>query len=71
MLDSIIPNKTGLFFNHQTVEDLKEAILKFETMTFDKKEIRQNALKFDEKEFRRKIKEFIEEKYNERGLKNN
>lgn len=60
MLDTIIPGKTGLFFENQTVEDLKEAIVNFETMSFDKNEIRNNALKFDEKEFRRKILEFVE-----------
>ena len=58
-LDSVVPGKTGVFFENQTVEDLKEAILKFETMKFDKKEIRAHAMKFDEKEFRNKMVEFI------------
>lgn len=60
ILDSIIDGKTGILFHKQTVEDLKSAILKFETMTFNKEEIRKHALKFDEIEFRKKITEFVE-----------
>jgi hypothetical protein len=61
----VIDGKTGVFFKEQTVESLKEAILKFETMKFDKKEIREHALEFDESVFQRKIKEFVEEKIGE------
>lgn len=67
VLDSVIPGKTGIFFKNQTVEDLEEAILKFETMRFDKREIREHALKFDEKEFRKKIITFIEKIIEERN----
>lgn len=52
--------KTGVFFENQTVEDVKKAILKLETMHFDKEEIRKHAMKFDEKEFRRKLIDFVE-----------
>ena len=70
MLDSIIPDKTGVFFQNQTVAALEEAILKFETMKFDKREIRQHAMKFDEEEFRRKMVMFIEKVIEERSLEN-
>lgn len=60
VLDSVIDGKTGVFFDEQTVENLKDAILKCETMTFDKKEIREHAMQFNEEEFRRKILEFVE-----------
>ena len=62
VLDSVIEGKTGVFFKEQSVESLKEAILKFEKMKFDKQEIRENALKFDEEVFQKKIREFINEK---------
>ena len=64
-LDTVIDNKTGALFKEQTVESLKNAILKFETMTFDKQEIRQHALEFDEPVFQKKIKEFIEKRVSE------
>ena len=59
ILDSVIPEKTGIFFENQTVGDLEAAIAKFESMKFNKQEIRNHAMKFDEKEFRRKMIEFI------------
>lgn len=59
VLDSVIDGKTGVYFNEQTVDSLKEAILKFESMKFDKKTIRKHALTFDEKEFQKKIKDYV------------
>lgn len=61
VLDTVIDKKTGVLFKEQTVESLKEAIINFETMKFDKQEIREHALEFDEEAFQRKIKEYIEE----------
>lgn len=68
VLDSVIDGKTGVFFKEQTVESLKEAINKFETMKFDKEEIRKHALEFDESVFQEKIRKFVEEKVKENNL---
>jgi glycosyltransferase involved in cell wall biosynthesis len=65
VLDSVIDGKTGVFFKEQTVESLKNAIEKFETMEFNKEEIREHALEFDEKVFQEKIRKFVEEKVEE------
>lgn len=70
VLDTVIDGKTGVYFKEQTVESLKEAILKFENMNFNKEEIRKHALEFEEKVFREKIKKFIEEKVEEDKSKN-
>lgn len=59
VLDSVVEDKTGVFFKEQTVDSLKEAILRFETMKFNKEGIRKHALKFDEKEFRKNIENFV------------
>ena len=63
VLDTVIDGKTGVYFEEQTVESLKKAILKFENMKFDKNEIIKRALEFDEPVFQQKIKEYVEEKY--------
>lgn len=63
-LDTVVDKKTGILFKEQTVDSLVEAIKECETTTFDKKEIREQAMKFSEEEFRKKIIEFIKEKYN-------
>lgn len=68
VLDSVIDGKTGVFFKEQTVESLKEAINKFETMKFDKEKIRKHALEFDESVFQEKIRKFVEEKVKENNL---
>lgn len=60
VLDTVINEKTGLLFKEQTVDSLKEAILKFESMKFNKIEIRKHALQFDEEIFKNKIREYIE-----------
>ena len=51
VLDSVIDGKTGVFFKEQTVNSLKDAILRFEEMQFNKDEIREHALEFDEEVF--------------------
>jgi len=58
-LDTVLDGKTGILFKEQTSESLQQAILKFESMTFDKKEIREHALGFDESVFREKIEKFV------------
>jgi glycosyltransferase involved in cell wall biosynthesis len=62
-LETVIEDKTGVFFDNQTCEDLLIAIKKFENMTFDKQEIRKHAELFDEPIFKEKIKSFVDEKY--------
>jgi glycosyltransferase involved in cell wall biosynthesis len=62
-LETIVNEKTGVFFKEQNSDSLKEAIEKFQTMIFDKNEVRQHALKFDEEIFKGKIKKYVQEKY--------
>ena len=50
-LESVIEYETGLFFDHQNVESLIESLLRFESMKFDSKKIRQNAFRFDHENF--------------------
>jgi len=65
VLDSVIDGVTGLFFMEQNKESLKEAIIKFNEMKFDKKVIRKHAEKFDVNVFKQKIYDFVIEKYRE------
>ena len=62
-LETIVENKTGIFFKEQTVSDLIKAIKRFDEMKFNKLEIRKHAEKFDESVFKDKINNFIKEKY--------
>lgn len=64
-LETVTDGKTGIFFSEQTVESLKEAVLRFEKMTFDTDEIRKNAERFSEEVFEESFRAFINEKVND------
>ena len=58
-LETVIDNKTGIFFNELTADSLADAINRFESATFDKHDIHQHATTFGKERFQREIKEFI------------
>jgi len=60
VLDTIINEKTGLFFYEQNSESLIQAILKFEQKHFDNQECKKNADKFNKTNFKQRIKKYIE-----------
>lgn len=67
-LESVLENKTGLFFNEQTSRSIIEVVKDFNSDRFDAEEIRKYALGFDKEIFKKKIKEFVEEEYNKFNL---
>jgi glycosyltransferase involved in cell wall biosynthesis len=62
VLETVIENKTGIFFEEQTAGSLMEAIRAFERIEnkFDLREIRKNADRFNIERFRREFKDFVE-----------
>ncbi len=64
-LDTVVANKTGVFFNKQTPTQLKAAIEKFlaNKSKFKKANIRQHAKTFDVNFFERKMMDFLEKAY--------
>ena len=50
-LETIIPQKTGLFFAHPQLKSLIQAIEKFKHLKFSPQACRNNALRFSEKTF--------------------
>ena len=61
-LDTVIEQKTGVFFQYQTVEDLTNAINRFEMVEhgFDPQTLRRHACGFGRDVFRRKLKAAID-----------
>lgn len=53
--ESIINNKTGIFFKKYNEESLNQAIDKFEKTNFNKDICKKQAKKFNEKEFEKKL----------------
>ena len=62
LLETVIEDKTGIFFDTQDVESLKQAVLRFETMHFDKHIIRQHAENLSIEHFKENIINFINSK---------
>lgn len=71
-LETIIDGKTGILFKDNNPRSLLKAIEKFIEVedSFNKKTIRENALKFSSEIFKKKIKTFIDKKYSEHKNKN-
>jgi len=57
--ETILENKTGIFFDKHTVKSLSIAINKFETMTFDAIDCHNFAKEFSTNVFRKKIKTVV------------
>ncbi|MCF7844990.1 MAG: glycosyltransferase [Kiritimatiellales bacterium] len=58
-LDTVKDGETGVFFQEQTVESLKDAIDQFEQIQFDRNAIRKHAEQFSAEKFREKILKMI------------
>lgn len=64
-LDSVIDGKTGILFDEQTPESLKDAIEKYQRNKSDfiPLEIRKHAENFDQKVFEKRLMEFLKKKW--------
>ncbi|MEA1937011.1 MAG: glycosyltransferase [Patescibacteria group bacterium] len=65
-LETVIENKTGLFFDEQTPQSIIAVVQNFNSREFNPEEIRKRALEFDKELFKKKIKKFVEEEYAKR-----
>lgn len=63
-IDTIKENISGVFFDKQNVDSLKEAILDFEKRKFSEERVVFQAMQFSEKEFSHKIKALVSSSLN-------
>lgn len=59
-LETVLENKTGVFFYEQTEASLIDALKRFDKMEFDPYLIRQNVLRFSKERFKKEFKDFVE-----------
>lgn len=64
-LETVVENETGVFFEEQSTQKLKEAIYTFEKTEFNPKKIREHAIKFSKERFENQMKDFVESKFKE------
>lgn len=62
-LESIIPGKTGIFFDEQSWEALADTVIRFKSEQFNPEEVRNHALGFDTLHFKERIKEFVDQSW--------
>lgn len=62
VLETVISEKTGVFYHQQTVESLIDAVHRFNHLEFDPVEVRNNALRFSTERFEQEISSFVAEK---------
>lgn len=60
VLDTVQENRTGIFFEEQTVAALQEALERFERTPFDPNVIREHARQFSSARFREKIAKTVQ-----------
>lgn len=61
-LETVKDGETGIFFESQTPESLNLAIEKFETLSFDHKQIRKHAEIFDKTLFQNRLLRYVKER---------
>jgi glycosyltransferase involved in cell wall biosynthesis len=59
LLETVVPEKTGVFFEEQTWESLALAVLTFKQMAFDAETIKQHAHTFNVARFQTEIRDFL------------
>lgn len=63
ILETIVDQKTGLFFQEQLAESIQEAVTRFEKREWDPHAIRTHAESFSVDRFQREIKTWVHEQY--------
>lgn len=63
VLDTVINQKTGMFFEHQTVDSLVMALQNFNPTQFLKSDCLSQAKRFDRQYFEKNIKDFVNAVY--------
>lgn len=64
-LETVVDNKTGVFFDKQTAQSIEEAVKHFEKLSFDSGVINKHAMQFSTQRFEKEMKEFVEKKWEE------
>lgn len=69
-LESVVENKTGVFFSKPTVESLSGAIRRFKHLTINTSDCVNQARKFNKERFKKEIEEFVSKAWRRMPVKN-
>jgi glycosyltransferase involved in cell wall biosynthesis len=65
VLETVIEERTGLFFDAQTIPSLLKTLSKFDQREFNPKDLRENAEKFSKTRFQIQFRDIVERKLRE------
>jgi glycosyltransferase involved in cell wall biosynthesis len=65
LTETVIHEKTGVLFNNQNTDSIKNAVQYFEVLKLDPKEIRENSERFSRTRFEDEFETFVNNKYEE------
>jgi glycosyltransferase involved in cell wall biosynthesis len=60
-LETVVENKTGVFFSEQTPNSLQEGLEKLESLIIDPKDCIENAQKFTKEKFKQNLKKILQD----------
>lgn len=63
VIESVVENKTGMFFDEPTVDALVNALRQFDKLRWDNMAIAEHARKFGKERFKKEIVDFINSKF--------
>jgi len=61
VLDTVVPGRTGDFFEQQTTDSVAEALMRFDPGQYNARDIRGHVEQFDSGRFRARIRAFVDE----------
>lgn len=59
-LETVVPNKTGIFFDEQTKDSLQDAVLRLDSSKIDPKDCIENAANFNKEKFLKNFKATVD-----------
>jgi len=59
-METVIENKTGVFFDDQNWQSLADAVMRFDEKKFNPEKIRQHSLKFSKENFKKEIVDVVQ-----------
>ncbi len=65
--ETVVQNKTGIFFEEQTVDSIINSVIEFEKIEdkFDPVQIAEHSKNFSSEVFRNKLNDFVNKSYKE------
>ena len=67
-LDTVVPGKTGMVFEEQSVEALKQVLQAFDERDYDPAELRAHAMQFDSAVFKHQMTDYVEQAWHQQHL---